>query len=57
MIGYSDHGVGYLDPDRHDPQILYMIAEEKEEEEKKKNIKRTGWKMLVFSYMLLLINY
>lgn len=39
MIGYSDHGVGYLDPDQHDPQILYMITEEKEEEEKKEEYK------------------
>ena len=23
MIGYSDHGVGYLDPDLHDPSIIY----------------------------------
>ena len=22
-IGYSDHGVGYLDPDLHDPAIIY----------------------------------
>lgn len=28
MIGYSDHGVGYLDPDRHDWNVLALIEEE-----------------------------
>ena len=22
-IGYTDHGVGYLDPDLHDPAVIY----------------------------------
>lgn len=29
MIGYSDHGVGYLDPDRYDMNMQFLIAEEK----------------------------
>lgn len=39
MIGHSDYGVGYLDPDRHDLRVLYAIAEEKEEEEKEEEYK------------------
>ena len=29
MIGYSDHGVGYLDPDRHDLNVQFLIEEER----------------------------
>lgn len=27
-IGYRDHGVGYLDPDRYDPRIPHEEVEE-----------------------------
>lgn len=27
-IGYSDHGVGYLDPDLHDPNIPHEDVED-----------------------------
>lgn len=39
MVGYSDHGVGYLNPDKHDWNIKCMISEEKEEEEKQEEYK------------------
>ena len=29
MIGYSDHGVGYLDPDRYDLNVQCLIEEER----------------------------
>lgn len=35
MIGYSEDGVGYLDPDRHDLNIQFLIEEEKEGEKMK----------------------
>lgn len=33
MIGYSDHGVGYLDPDRYDMNVQFLIEEEQRLEE------------------------
>ena len=33
MIGYSEDGVGYLDPDRYDPSILYSEDYETEIDE------------------------
>lgn len=33
MIGYSDHGVGYLDPDRYDMNVQFLIEEERRLEE------------------------
>lgn len=30
MIGYSDHGEGYLNPDLHDPRVQQLLDEERE---------------------------
>lgn len=29
MIGYSEYGVGYLDPDRYDLNVQFLIEEER----------------------------
>lgn len=29
MIGYSEYGVGYLDPDRYDMNVQFLIEEER----------------------------
>lgn len=33
MIGYSEDGVGYLDPDRYDLNVQFLIEEERRLEE------------------------
>ena len=33
MIGYSEYGVGYLDPDRYDMNVQFLIEEERKLDE------------------------